>query len=68
MKKAFIAMLFIFSIMIVGCESGTTEVPPGGPEADAVPDTSEMEAESPADPGPDAEEEAEAEAETDGEG
>ena len=54
MKKAFIAMLFIFSIMIAGCESGTTEVPPGGPEADAVPDTSEMEAESPADPGPDA--------------
>ena len=61
MKKAFIAMLFIFSIMIVGCESGTTEVPEGGPAPDAVPDTTEMEAASPEDPGPDAEEE-----ETDG--
>jgi len=62
MKKAFIAMLFIFSIMIVGCESGTTEVPVDGPADDALPDTSEMEEDLPDDPGP------EEDNDTDGEG
>ncbi len=57
-------MLFVFSIMIVGCEDGPGEVAPGAPAADAVPDTSEMEDNGPADPGPEAEEENA----TDGEG
>ena len=64
MKKAFLVMLFVFSIMIVGCESGTTEVTDGGPAADEIPDTSEMEENGPADPGPDDA----AENSTDGEG
>lgn len=64
MKKAFLVMLFVFSIMIVGCESGTSEVPEGGPAADELLETPGME-DGPADPGPDAEEEEDS---TDGEG
>ncbi len=52
MKKAFLMLLFVFSVAIAGCGDKKADVPPD-PNADNV--STGMETETPEDPGEDGE-------------
>ena len=50
MKKAFLMMLFVFSIAIAGCGDKKTDVP-ADPNADNISTEMETQADTPEDPG-----------------
>ena len=50
MKKAFLMMLFVFSVAIAGCGDKKADVP-ADPNADNISNEMELDAETPEDPG-----------------
>ena len=54
MKKAFLMMLFVFSIAIAGCGDNKPEVP-ADPNADNISTEMETQGDTPEDPGEEAE-------------
>ena len=65
MKKAFLMMLFVFSIAIAGCGDNKPDVPED-PNADNISTEMETQGDMPEDPGEDSAEEGEAEDSTEG--